>query len=238
MSPAEAAGQLVRERFPHARAAWLGGSSASGNATATSDLDVTVLLAGPPAPYRESLHHGDRPVELFVQTEETLEFFRAEERARRRPTTLRLIAQSHILVDGDGSGVRLRDSCARLLAAGPDPLTEAEVRAARYRSTDLLDDLLGSPDADERLAIAATLWRATADLLVTGHGRWTGDGKWLHREMVALDRDAGTDHAGALGRGVRCVASGDIAPMATAVLRVLDLFGGRLFDGFRVAGPA
>ncbi|MEG8182705.1 nucleotidyltransferase domain-containing protein [Nocardia terpenica] len=89
MSSEEIARHLVRERFPQARAAWLGGSSVTGNTTATSDLDVTVLLAGPPAPYRESLHHGDRPVELFVQTEETLEFFQAGERARRRPTTLR-----------------------------------------------------------------------------------------------------------------------------------------------------
>ncbi|WP_280273190.1 nucleotidyltransferase domain-containing protein [Nocardia wallacei] len=50
----ELAEQLVRERFPEARAAWLGGSMADGTATATSDLDITVLLAGPPAPYRES----------------------------------------------------------------------------------------------------------------------------------------------------------------------------------------
>lgn len=40
--------------FPEARAAWLGGSVVRGGATSTSDLDITVLLAGPPAPFREN----------------------------------------------------------------------------------------------------------------------------------------------------------------------------------------
>ncbi|WP_327118835.1 nucleotidyltransferase domain-containing protein [Nocardia sp. NBC_01730] len=79
------------------RAAWLGGSTAFGIATATSDLDITVLLAGPPAPYRESLHHERRPVDLFVQTETSMEHFCAEERDARRPIALRLIGQAHIL---------------------------------------------------------------------------------------------------------------------------------------------
>lgn len=62
--------RLVTERFPDARAAWLGGSVARGQATLTSDLDVTVLLGRPPAPYRESLTYAGWPVEIFAHTEE------------------------------------------------------------------------------------------------------------------------------------------------------------------------
>jgi predicted nucleotidyltransferase len=54
----QVASELVAQRFPDARAAWLGGSVAPGTATSTSDLDITVLLAGPPAPMRESLFAG------------------------------------------------------------------------------------------------------------------------------------------------------------------------------------
>ncbi|HLT61340.1 MAG TPA: nucleotidyltransferase domain-containing protein, partial [Microlunatus sp.] len=82
---------LVQERFPGLRAGWLGGSFVAGTATATSDLDVTVLLSGPPAPYRESLLYEGRPVELFVQTEESLAHFCELDRDRRRPSTLRLV---------------------------------------------------------------------------------------------------------------------------------------------------
>ncbi|WP_327118837.1 hypothetical protein OHB12_11590 [Nocardia sp. NBC_01730] len=81
-------------------------------------------------------------------------------------------------------------------------MTDTELRAARYQITDLLDDLTGSEDQNGRLLIAATLWQTTADLLLTGHGRWSGGGKWLRRELAAFDRDTGTEYAQALALGV------------------------------------
>lgn len=233
----DVAQQLVQQDFPQARAAWLGGSVALGIATATSDLDITVLLAGSPAPYRASMHCGRWPVELFVQTEASLEHFRAEEHAERRPSTLRLIGHSHVLHDADGSGARLRKSCAMQLAMGPDPLTDKELRSTRYRCTDLLDDLIGSEDRAERLIIAATLWQAVADLLLTGNRQWTGSGKWLHRELDTFDQRAGTAYAQMLAAAMESVVSDGIEPMVDAATEILDLFGGRLFDGYRVGGP-
>ncbi|WP_280400477.1 nucleotidyltransferase domain-containing protein [Nocardia carnea] len=229
---------LVRERFPGARAAWLGGSTVLGTATPTSDLDISVLLDGPPAPYRESLRYQGWPVELFVHTEEAMRYFLEKDRKARRPATLRLIGRSLVLLDSDGSGEYLQELCAAQLAAGPDPLTAEELRSARYGLTDRLDDLAGCADDDERLLIATDLWRDTADLLLTGHGRWTGTGKWLHRELVSLDRDIGTEYAKVLAGDVRAVSRGNVEPIAETVTRVLNIFGGRFFDGYTVQGPA
>lgn len=233
----ETARNLVHERLPEARSAWLGGSIVLGTATATSDLDITVLLTGAPAPYRESLRYHQWPVELFVHTETSMEYFLATERKARKPTTLRLIGQTQILLDSDGSGEYLRENCAALLAAGPEPLTIEELRAQRYGLTDVLDDLMGSRDDDERLLIAFNLWRATAELLLLGHGRWIGSGKWLHRELESFDREAGTDYSRALARAVRAVALGTVESMAEIVTRALNEFGGPLFDGFKADGP-
>ena len=63
---------LVAQWFPEARAAWLGGSVVLGSATPGSDLDVTVLLPGPPAPFRDSRRYRGGPVELCVHTETAL----------------------------------------------------------------------------------------------------------------------------------------------------------------------
>ncbi|WP_324192794.1 nucleotidyltransferase domain-containing protein [Nocardia transvalensis] len=229
--------QLVREMFPHARAAWLGGSTVTGTATATSDLDITVLMTDPPAPYRESLHYNGWPVELFVQTEASLEHFCATELRERKPSTLRLLGRSVILLDTDGSAALWRDRARRQLDEGPPPLSNRELRSARYGITDLLDDLIGATDADERLMIAGVLWQSTADLLLTGNRRWTGSGKYRHRELAAFDRDHGTDHARELAHAVRSVAAGTVQPMVDTVTRALDLFGGRLFEGYRLEGP-
>ncbi|MCU1647809.1 MAG: hypothetical protein JWN03_8084 [Nocardia sp.] len=85
--------------------------------------------------------------------------------------------------------------------------------------------------------VAVTLWQAAADLLLTGNRQWTGSGKWLHRELDTFDRSAGTDYAQVLAGAVESVAAEAIEPMVDAVTEILDQFGGRLFDGYRVGGP-
>jgi hypothetical protein len=72
MDPIADAGALVAERFPDALAAFLGGGVLSAGRTATSDLDVVVVIAGPPAPYRESLRWRGWPVELFVHDQASI----------------------------------------------------------------------------------------------------------------------------------------------------------------------
>ncbi|WP_350276740.1 nucleotidyltransferase domain-containing protein [Kribbella sp. HUAS MG21] len=222
--------QLVQELYPEARAAWLGGSVVRGDAGPTSDLDITMLLDGPPAPRRKSLEYGGWPVELFVHTDKSLRYFADKDQARRQPTMMRLVGESVVLVDTDGSGARLQQEFVAEVAAGPKPLTDEEVQLLRYTITDLLEDLAGAA-ADVRLAITSVLWQEAARLLLTGSGHWSGTGKGLLRELTAYDVAHGTDHATALLDGVR-------APddrIVSAVDRILDAHGGRLFAGFELA---
>ncbi|MEI8406201.1 MULTISPECIES: nucleotidyltransferase domain-containing protein [unclassified Kribbella] len=227
---AEVARQLVAEQYPDARAAWLGGSVVRGDASSTSDLDITVLLSGQPAPMRRSLEYGGWPVELFVHTEESLRYFCGKDQQRRQPTMMRLVGESVVLLDTDGSGARLQQAGLEEVAAGPAALTTAELDLLRYGITCLLDDLADASTDDVRTALASVLWQDAARLLLTGARRWSGTGKGLLRELKAYDEVHGTDHAGALLAGVR-----DTAALAEEVDGILDLYGGRLFAGFELA---
>jgi predicted nucleotidyltransferase len=222
--------QLVLELYPEARAAWLGGSVVRGDASPTSDLDITVLLDGPPAPRRKSLEYGGWPVELFVHTEKSLRYFADKDQLRRQPTMMRLVGESVVLVDTDGSGARLQQEGLAEVAAGPEPLSVEELNQMRYGITDMLDDLVGATD-DVRLAISSVLWQEAARLLLTGSGHWSGTGKGLLRELKAYDVAHGTDHAAKLLDGVR--ASDD--RLVVAVDDILAAYGGRLFSGFELA---
>ncbi|CAN5157258.1 hypothetical protein BH09ACT8_BH09ACT8_54870 [soil metagenome] len=223
----------MAQRFPQARAAWLGGSIASGTTTSTSDLDITVLLDGAPAPYRYSDVADSWPVEFFVQTEGSLLDFCAQDRLRRRPTTMRLVGSAMVLVDRDGSGQRLQDMLQRMDELGPPAALPEEIERRRYAVTDLLADLEAGT-GDEALAVAATLLREAGDLLLVTHRRWSGSGKWLLREIEALDHDLGTHHAGQLMFGLRSAATDDALPMHEAVRDILDQAGGLLFSGYRL----
>lgn len=232
MDGIEVARRLVRQRFPAARAAWLGGSVATGNATATSDLDITVLLAGPPAPFRESTSSDGWPVEWFVQTEESLMRFCAADIARRRPTTMRLVGTSVVLLDADGSGAELQARLRRLDDAGPPQTTHDELETARYLVTDLLDDLT-SAHGDDVVVLAAHLWMAAAELVLLANGRWSGSGKWLVRELRHLDDARGTTHGDDTVSGLCAAGRGDVEPLRHAVGVILTECGGRMFDGYR-----
>src|SRR3954454_2234461 len=103
---------FVREAFPQARAAVLGGSAARGQATATSDLDIVVILDGPPAPYRETLRHGRWLVELFAYTPAPLgELHERDARSRRAPLA-DICATGVVLLGGAEAEALQRDAAA------------------------------------------------------------------------------------------------------------------------------
>lgn len=233
--PVAAATDLVRERFPAAQQAWLGGSVVLGGATPMSDLDITVL--DPTAlVHRESLRHLGWPVELFVHTEASIRHFVTANQAERKPTMARLVARGVPLLPGDG-GAAVRRFCSEVLEAGPAPLPTETLAAARYALSDLVDDLLGAEPGPEGTAIAVETWRRTAELLLDVNGRWRGGGKWLMREIVTLDSDTGTTWASRLDAGLAAALTGDTAVLRKTAEDCLALAGGRLWEGFHQAAP-
>ncbi len=226
MDPIEDACGLVSERFPAVLAAFLGGGVLSLRRTATSDLDVVVVLAGPPAPYRESLQWRGWPVDMFVHDRDSLEFFFAKDTARRRPSLARMCTDGVVLVDADGVAAQVRERAQAVLAAGPPPATGTELRDRRYGLTDLIDDLTGCTDPGETGVIGWNVWTATAELALIQAGAWLGAGKWLLRELRATDAELADRMVAAIGDRRRLI---DLAE------EVLDRAGGRFWAGYRVA---
>lgn len=233
--PEETAKRLVGERFPDAHQAWLAGSVVLGVATATSDLDITVLRSEGEA-FRESILYDGWPVELFVHTSASVRWFVAQDLKRRQPSMARLVATGVRLLPGD-AGNALQEECRAVLAAGPEELSDDERASLRYALTDLLDDLADAEPGPMRTAVAVAVWRETAELALATAGGWRGGGKWLVRELVALDARTGRDLTGDLDSALRSALARDVAPLITTADDVLDAVGGRLWAGFRLAAP-
>jgi hypothetical protein len=227
MDPVQDARALVGERFPGALAAFLGGGVLSAWHTATSDLDIVIVLAGPPAPYRESLRWRGWPVETFVHRRDLLGDWFAKDTARRRPTLARICGDGVVLTGAEAVTSQLRERARAVLSAGPPPPGRAELDRQRYGLTDLLDDLAGGTDAGETAVIGWNVWLATAELALLLAGHWGGSGKWLLREL----RDADPALAGRL-----VAAIGDPVRLSAAAGEVLRRAGGPLWAGFRQDG--
>jgi hypothetical protein len=232
MDAIEAAHAVVDGQHPDARAAFLGGSVVTGRRTATSDLDIVVVLHGTPAPYRESLRHAEWPVEMFVHTEETWQTYVERELHTRRSPLLWMCADGLLLLDTDGLGARIAAEARKLTAAGPPPLSAEEIDDRRYAITDLLDDLAGSSDRNEHLYIATELVRRTGELALAIGGSWGGGGKWLARRLETTAPGLSTH----LRHGLQEVLGGRAEPLVTVVEEVLGQAGGRLWVGYKRAG--
>jgi hypothetical protein len=131
-------GAVLRSRFPNAMGGVRAGSTARGEATASSDLDLVVLLAGPPAPMRRTERVDGQLVEFFVHTESSFHAFVERERAQRRSPLLHMVAHGRIVGDHGGLATRVQEAARALWSAGPPVPAYAEIEARRYRLTALL----------------------------------------------------------------------------------------------------
>lgn len=207
---------------------------ARGEATATSDLDITVLIDGAPAPYRESLTYAGWPVETFVHTEASIAHYIAKDVERRRKTMPSLLVEQ-LLLDVDGGGERLSASARRTIEDGPRALTREEMEAKRYSITDLLDDLGDARTEVERVAIATTLWTSTLDLFLVAQRRWTGGGKWLARLVHEVDCTYAQHAVDALDAALHL---GNVTSLARLADETLAPYGGRLWEGYSADGES
>lgn len=232
--PVDAARSFVAEHFPEARAAFLGGSVITAHRTPTSDLDVVVLVDGPPAPYRETFEHERWVVEVFVHTRASLDRFWDSDRDRRVCSLLRMCAESVVVTDPVGIAAEVRATAADRIAAGPPALTTAQLDARRYALTGLLDDLAGCDDEAELVFLAGAVLDEVAALTLAAAGRWEGRGKALARALV----EAEPGLAERLVDGHRhVVVYGDTAVLHRASVDVLLRAGGPLMDGYRLDAP-
>jgi hypothetical protein len=224
---------VVAERFPTALAAFLAGSVLTPYRSATSDLDIVVVLSGPPAPYRETIREHGWAVELFVHTLASLEHYWRADLAGFRCTLARMCADGRIIHSVDGAAERIKDEARSWVAAGPGDVPDAELDRRRYLVTDLLDDLRGATDASETTYIASALLLATSELALLSEHRWLATGKWLCRELSDDGGGLSRDLAGAMRA---LVADGDLRPLDDAVTLVLNRSGGPLTAGYLVQG--
>lgn len=229
---AEAA-ELVAGACPEALAAVLGGSSARGQATPASDLDIAVLLPDGATSRRESLVHRGRAAEVFLYTRADLRALFEVERVNRQRIVLAIWAHSVPVTDPDGHGAAVRDEARAIVDAGPVPLSERERTFARHRVTHLLDDLVRitghSENRYEQLAVADRLLRDSMMGLCGLRTAWSGQGKWLPRALLAADPVLGR---ALLDGHLTLVDRGDPGPMTDAVGALLAELGGPLREGY------
>lgn len=220
--------RFIAETYPRASIAIVAGSTARGERTATSDVDLLLIgesLFDDPTQTSAAvtLAFEDEIFEVFAYTPAGFEEWAKRGVDQQRPVIVHMLVEG-IAIRSDDSLAALRERWAGILTAGPHLDTE-ESAFRRYVITDLLDDLRDATDPLEQHVVAALLFERITELMLLAEGRWLATGKWLPRRVRALD-GARTERLSAP------LLANDLATFASRVQVELERAGGRVQAGF------
>lgn len=223
--------------FPNADTVLLSGSTATGQSTPKSDLDLIVLYPRlPEGAWRRTETWDGRIVEAFVHDLGTMGYFLEDLDGPQGIPTL-----AHLVIDGlpvpglpQTLAAPAKVMAESFIAAGPPPLSQDEIDRRRYTITNLLDDV--TPDLPQRLrfAIGADLYVALAGIALRGSGHFSGQGKGLARALAARRPDLAEEFEMAFST---FYDGTDPERLERLIDTVLAPHGGRLLDGYVSHAP-
>ncbi|CDG84651.1 nucleotidyltransferase domain-containing protein [Janthinobacterium agaricidamnosum] len=229
---------FVREHYPHAQAAIIGGSFANGINTPSSDIDLLLLFEQVEHAWRSTLTEQGQVIELYVHDRTTFDYFcRQVDRPQGRIPLAMMVIEGKNILPANQAHASLLALANEIHAAGPPFLDGEELELRRYEITTLLEDLIDSSNQYEALAVAARLYQSLADLQVRRRDAWSGQGKHLFRRLHKCDPNA----AARLDQALRLVATDyneGKALFSFVVHDALKPVGGPLLAGFALHAPS
>lgn len=227
--------RFLTERFADADFAFVAGSIMRGTGTPSSDIDLVVLHSALPHAHRKSEVFESVPFEAFVHDEGTLRWFLETDLKAGRPVLIRMVTEGIVVGPRPQRAAALRREAEALLFEGPPRLDQEALDRMRYVISGMLTDLMNERPDFERVAIGALLYQALGDFILRSSGQWSGTGKWLPREVAALDPALGDAFIAAFDALFR---EGEAKPVLDCAEEVFAPHGGLLLDGYRADAPA
>lgn len=220
--------RFITRNYPDATIAVVGGSTARGERTASSDIDLLLLGDGlfddsGQTSRAATYEFEGETVEVFAYTLDGFDAWAHRGVAQHRPVIVHVLTEGRPVRD-DGRLEGLRRAWTAILDEGPT-LTAQESALRRYMITDLIDDLRDSVDPLERQVTASALFERIAELMLLSEGRWIATGKWLPRRLRGLSEER-TEMLSAP------LLAGDHRSFADRVDTELERAGGRVRAGF------
>ena len=228
LDPVIAAKQFIDKRFSHCQGALLAGSVVRGEATETSDLDIVIFDKNLSSSYRESLIEFGWAIEIFVHNLKSYQKFIEMDCKEAKPSMARMISEGIVLRD-EGIIDSIKKEATARLVKGPEKWSEDIIKSKRYFISDVLDDFIGSDKRAEELFIANTLAELVHEFVLRTNAQWIGSSKWMIRALIRFDKVFADEFVEAFDVFYK---TGEKRKVIQLVNRVLEPYGGHLFEGF------
>jgi predicted nucleotidyltransferase len=174
--------EILQTKYPTAEFAFLAGSIIRDEGTKYSDLDIVVMFENLPNAYRESFYFQGFPVETFVNTPETLNYF-FESNSKDGVPSLAVMVVEGIVVPSETDLSQKLKKMANEILANPPKITKDEIDILRYRITDLLDDIREPRSKAELIGAGTGLYPILAEFYLRANGHWTARRKAIPKYL-------------------------------------------------------
>ncbi len=226
--------EMLETKYPLAKFAFLAGSIIRGEGTAFSDLDIVIIFEDLPNAYRESFYFKDFPVETFVHTPETLNYFFELDAKERIPSLAQMVSEG-IEVPGKTELSKTLKNLANETLKYPPQITKEEIRIFQYWITDLIDDIREPRSKLELTAVGTRLYEAIADCYLRTNNLWSAKGKSIPRNLKKHSPEFYQDFTSSFEE---LFALGKTEKIINLAENLLAPHGGFMFDGIRLDAPS
>lgn len=167
-------------------------------------------------------------IEVFAHNLTSYKYFIEMDCKAAKPSMPRMISEGIILRD-EGILESIKKEAKDILEKGPEIWSEEIVSTKRYFITDALDDFLGSNNRAEEIFITNTLADLVHEFVLRTNRQWVGSSKWIIRALNQHDEKFTEEFVEAFNVFYK---TGEKNKVVQLVDKVLDPYGGRLFEGF------
>jgi hypothetical protein len=228
--------KLIKERYIQAKAVFWAGSVAANQGTTLSDLDLVIIYESLPNAYREAFVFDTWPIDAFIHDLDTLSYFCEQAEARDgKPTLINMIVAGHEILEPNTFSIKAKMIAKRALDIGPEQWSKDKIDKERFLITDILDDIKSAKNPAEQIISAVHLFEPLLQFYFRAARKWTASGKSLIRLFSAEHPELSEQWITAFKRLVK---TGDSKALETIVAKILEPYGGFLWDGFRSDAPA
>ena len=226
--------EILAAKYSGAEFAFLAGSIIRGEGTKYSDLDIVVIFADLPNAFRESFHFEGFPVETFVHTPETLNYFFERDSKEQNPSLAMMVTEGVVVpTENDLSG-KLKGLAAEVVE-NPPTITTEEIDALRYGITNLVDDIRDPRSKEALIGAAIGLYPTLAEFYLRTNGHWASRRKAIPKYLNQADSEFGKRFCEGFEKLFSLGKTDKIIKLAE---EVLEPFGGLYFEGARVDAPS
>lgn len=228
--------EILQTKHQSAEFAFLSGSIVRGEGTPFSDLDIVVVYKSLPNAYRESFYSQGFPVETFVHTPETLNYYMFEvDRPSGFPALANMISEGIEIPAPCASSQKLKNLAEKYLAMKPPPLSKEQIGNLRYQITNLIDDIRAPRSKIELTASGTELYAVLADFYFRANDLWSAENKSIPR---ILNKTNSMLHQKFCAGFEEFFVAGNPEKVIELAIEILQPYGGFLFEGLKLNAPA